>query len=134
MSAEPNRENDTRPATGIKFLLGFRYAFWGIGFLWRDQLNIRVHAAATVLVVVAGVVLQVSRIDWIALVLAVGLVWTAEALNTAIEHLADAVHPQKHPLVGKAKDVGAGGVLLAAIAAFVVALLVYVPYLWQWLS
>jgi diacylglycerol kinase len=133
MSVEPNRENDQRPSTWIKFLLGFRYAFWGIASLWRDQLNIRVHAVATVLVIVVGLILDVSRIDWIALVLAAGLVWTAEALNTAIEHLADAVHPDNHPLVGKAKDVGAAAVLLAAIAAFIVALLVYIPYLCDWL-
>jgi diacylglycerol kinase (ATP) len=127
-----DRDPSTKPPTGIKFLLGFRYAFWGIGHLWLEQLNIRVHAAATILVIAAGVVLRVERYDWIALVLAIGLVWTAEALNTAIEHLSDAACPDPHPLVGKAKDVGAGAVLLAAIAALVVALLVYVPYLIQW--
>lgn len=129
-----NESDSTKPSTstGIKFLLGFRYAFWGLAHLWREQLNVKVHATATILVIGLGFFLQVSRLDWLALILAIGLVLTAEALNTAIEHLADAVTTEQHPLIGKAKDVGAGAVLLAAITAALVAVLVYVPYLREW--
>jgi diacylglycerol kinase (ATP) len=57
------------------------------------------------------------------------LVWLGEALNTAVELLADAVSPTPHPLIGRAKDVAAGGVLLAAGAAVVIGLMVFIPYL-----
>lgn len=112
-----------------KFLRGFYHAFAGLGHLWKEQLNIKVHFAATILVIALGLFLSVDRRDWIALVICVGMVWTAEALNTALELLADVASPEFHPLVGKAKDIGAGAVLLSAIASAVVALLVFVPYL-----
>jgi diacylglycerol kinase (ATP) len=68
---------------------------------------------------------------WCALVLAIMAVWTAEALNTALEFLADAATPQMHPLVKKAKDVAAGAVLLSAIGAAIVGVLVFWPHLLQ---
>ena len=96
--------------------------------LVRDP-NSRIHAAATILVIVAGVLLDVSRIEWCLLVFAIASVWTAEALNTAVELLGDAVSPEPHPLIGRAKDVAAGGVLLAALGAALVGLLVFGPAL-----
>jgi len=93
------------------------YAGAGIGELVRTQAHARIHLAATAGVVAAGVWLRVSAQDWCWLILAMGAVWVAEALNTAVELLADAACPEFHPLVGRAKDVAAGAVLLAALAA-----------------
>ena len=89
----------------------------------------RIHALATVLAVVAGAVAKLTPIEWCALVFAIALVWVAEGLNTAIEKLADAVMPHRHDLVGKAKDVAAAAVLIAALAALAVGAVLFVPRL-----
>ncbi|HEY9035218.1 MAG TPA: diacylglycerol kinase family protein [Pseudomonadales bacterium] len=91
--------------------------------------NCRVHAVATVLVVMAGVVVGVHRLEWMLLIAAIGLVWMAEAFNTALERLADAVSPAPHPLIGEAKDIAAAAVLLAAVTALCLGGWVFVPYL-----
>jgi len=109
-------------------LESFRYAARGIVVL-SGQHNARIHASAVIAVIAAGAAFQVSRLDWLALVLAIGLVLTAEALNTGLELLADAAVPERHPLVEKAKDVAAGAVLLSAVTAVAVAALVFGPKL-----
>ncbi len=106
----------------------FGHALRGIGFLLREP-HAQVHALATGFVVVLGVVLKLSREDWQSLVLVLALVWLAEGLNTALEHLCDAAVPEQHPLIGKAKDVAAGAVLLTAIFAVVMAVRIFSPYL-----
>ncbi len=112
----------------------FAHAFRGLAVLFGTQRNARIHAAALVLVVVAGVALRISAGEWCAVGLAAGLVLAAEALNTALEFLADAVHPGRDPLVGKAKDLAAGGVLLAAIAAAAVGAIVFAPKVLTWIA
>lgn len=94
-----------------------------------SQHNAWIHAAATVVVGVGGVVLGLSWAEWCWIVLAVVAVWTAEALNTAFEFLTDVASPNFHPIAGKAKDVAAGAVLLAAMGAVIIGLLVFGPKL-----
>jgi diacylglycerol kinase (ATP) len=110
-------------------LQSFRYAGRGILLTLRSQHNAWIHAAATVMVLAGGLTLGLSRLEWCAVVLACAAVWTAEALNTALELLADATTQEMHPRVGQAKDAAAGAVLLAAIGAAVVGLLVFGPHL-----
>ncbi len=95
----------------------------------RDQHNAWIHALATVIVVTGGFVFGIARLEWVALVFAITLVWIAEALNTALEYLCDVASPDFHPLVKKSKDVAAGGVLLAAVGAATVGLIIFVPHL-----
>lgn len=108
-------------------LKSFGYAFRGIGTMLRSQQNAWIHAVATVVVILAGFVFGLSRIEWCLIVLAIVSVWTAEALNTAFEFLCDVASPEYHPLVEKAKDVAAGAVLVCAVGAAVIGLLVFVP-------
>jgi diacylglycerol kinase len=112
----------------------FRHAFRGVATLLRTQHNAWLHFAATVAVVVFGLFLGISRLDWIAVVLAIGLVWSAEALNTAIEFLANEVSLERRELIGHAKDLGAAGVLAASISAFLTGLFVFVPYIRVYLT
>ena len=70
------------------------------------------------------------RLEWCAIVAAIGLVWTAEGLNTALEALTDLVSPGEHPLAGRAKDMAAGAVLCAAIAAAIIGAIIFLPKLW----
>ncbi len=107
----------------------FRYAASGILFLFRTQVHAWVHLLATMLVLVAGYVFQVSSTEWCLLSLAIGLVWTAETINTSIEAVVDLASPDRHQLAGRAKDVAAGAVLLASVSAAVVGVVVFGPHL-----
>ena len=112
-----------------KFLTGFKFAASGLVYLFRTQLNAKVHLAIAAAVVVAGFLFGISQLEWCLIVLCIATVLAAEAINTAIESLADALHPDKHPLVGTAKDVAAGAVLICAIGAFIVGAIIFLPYL-----
>lgn len=107
----------------------FRAAIAGIVFLVRTQRHARWHLLATVLVTALGAILSVTRGEWLALILAMALVWVAEALNTAIEQVGDAVTEDPHPRIGHAKDLAAGAVLLAVIFAVTVGVCVFLPRL-----
>jgi diacylglycerol kinase (ATP) len=107
----------------------FRHALHGIRVTLSTQHNAWIHAVATMAAVVAGFALGIRRVEWLAIVLAIIAVWTAEALNTAFESLCDVASPEFHPLVERAKDVAAGAVLISAIGAVVVGLLVFGPRL-----
>lgn len=118
-----------RPFQFTGRIRSFAYAFAGIATMLRSQHNAWIHAAATVAVCALGLILGLSTAEWCWIVLAIMSVWTAEALNTAFEFLADAASPEFHPLVKHAKDVAAGAVLIAAIGAVVIAVLVFAPHL-----
>jgi len=124
----PPVENANARANSVplRAVATFRYALRGIGFLFR-ALNVWVLAAATLLTIGAGLYFSISALEWCAVILAIALVWTAEGLNTALEQLTDLVSPQFHPLAGRAKDIAAGAVLLAALGAFCVGLVVFLP-------
>ncbi len=107
----------------------FRYAARGVVALLRSQHNAWIHAVASVAVVGLGFFVGLSRVEWCLVVLAMVAVWSAEAVNTAIEALCDVASPDLHPLVERTKDVAAGAVLLAAVGAVVVGLLVFGPHL-----
>ena len=104
-----------------------KFALRGIRTMVASQHNAWIHAAATVAVVAAGLIVRLPTSSWAWIVLAIGSVWTAEALNTAFEFLTDVASPDFHPLAEKAKDVAAGAVLLAAIGAVVIGGLVFWP-------
>jgi len=110
-------------------LRSFGHAFRGLKVLLQTQPNARIHAAATILVLAAGALLRISPVEWALIAIAIAGVWTAEAFNTAIEFLVDLVSPAPHPLAGKAKDVAAGAVLIAAIGSAVIGGFVFGPYL-----
>ena len=106
----------------------FGFALQGIRYLVISQTHARLHLLATISVVAAGAGFGVSRLEWCALILATGGVWTAEAINTSIEALVDLVHPTWDRRAGTVKDLAAGAVLLAAFAAAAIGALVFYPY------
>jgi diacylglycerol kinase len=110
-------------------LKSFAHALRGMVYLVRTQPNARVHLLATVGVCMAGAYVGLSRDEWLWVSVAIVLVWGAEAFNTALEDLADALHPAQHPGIGRAKDVAAGAVLIAALGAAVIGVLIFAPHL-----
>ncbi len=112
----------------------FGHALRGVAAALRSEVHLRFHAAATAAVLTLGFSLRISRLEWALVALAVAGVWTAELFNTALEALTDLVSPDYHPLAGRAKDVAAGAVLLAALGALAVGGLVFGPRLWALLG
>lgn len=94
-----------------------------------SQQNAWIHVFATVSVIVAGMWCGLTIAEWCWVVLAITLVWAAEALNTALEFLTDLASPDFHPLAAKAKDIAAGGVLVTAMGSVVIGILIFGPYL-----
>ncbi|PYJ57129.1 MAG: diacylglycerol kinase [Verrucomicrobia bacterium] len=120
--------SETKPFQFSGRIRSFRDAIAGVLRMIQCQHNAWIHAAATLVVLAAAFVLRISAADWCWIILAISIVWTAEALNTAFEFLADAASPDFHPLARDAKDVAAGAVLLTATAAVVIGSIVFWPY------
>jgi diacylglycerol kinase (ATP) len=108
-------------------LRSFSYALRGCCTLVREEHNARIHATATLCVLALGAYLGLAPLEWAVIGLAVTAVWTAEAMNAAIERLADATNTEPHPLLGAAKDLAAAGVLASAVGAALVGVLVLGP-------
>lgn len=108
----------------------FGHAFRGWGHVLKTQQNAWIHSLIASLVIVLGVWLRISTVEWAILVITIAMVFTAEFINTSIEAVVDLASPAHHPLAKVGKDVGAGAVLVAALAAIVVGLLILGPPLW----
>ena len=118
-----------RPFQFTGRIRSFKFALVGLWTMLKSQHNAWIHLCLTVGVVAAGFLLDVSAAEWCALILAMMAVWTAEALNTAFEFLADAASPDFHPLVKRAKDVAAGAVLFSAVGSVAIGILVLGPHI-----
>jgi diacylglycerol kinase (ATP) len=123
------RTAESRPFQFTGRIRSFRHAIIGIIRMIHCQHNAWIHVVVTAIVLAASFLFQVSVADWCWIILAISIVWTAEALNTAFEFLADAASPEFHPLVRDAKDVAAGAVLITAIAATVIGAIIFWPHM-----
>ncbi len=103
----------------------FRYAAEGVVYALRTQVNMRIHAVVALLVIVAGLTLRISRLDWLFVCMAIAIVMVAELINTAVEAAVDLISPDIHPLAKAAKDTAAGAVLLAAVFAVIIGIFVF---------
>lgn len=103
------------------------FAIKGAHKLITTEHSIIVQSSLAVLMIIAGFVFHISRIEWMMQILAFGLVLGLESLNTAVEKIADFIHPEYHEKIGFIKDIAAGAVMFAATAAIAVGLLIYVP-------
>jgi diacylglycerol kinase len=111
-------------------LASFRYAFAGWWYMLRTQRNAWIHAVISTAVFALGLWLGLGRVEWAIIILTMGLVWTTEFVNTALEALVDLASPDLHPLAKVGKDVAAAAVLVGAATAVVVGLLILGPPLW----
>ena len=105
----------------------FSYAFQGIKTFFQTQHNAWIHTLASVIVIILGIVVNLSTSEWCWIGLAIALVFITEMLNTAIEFLTDLVSPEYHSKAKKTKDVAAGAVLLATFFAVLLALFIFIP-------
>jgi len=105
----------------------FRYAYAGLRTLWREEHNVRIHIVAGLIVLVMGFLLHISLSEWGVLTLVVAVVLLAEALNSSLENIADAISEEKNEKIQKAKDLAAAAVLISAIAAVIIGVIIFLP-------
>lgn len=118
---------DTNRFSIKRRLKSFRYAFSGLRVLVKEEHNARIHLFATVCVIVMGVLFRISCTEWVAVALAIGLVFGMEAVNSAVENICDFVCPERDARIKKIKDLAAAAVLFSAIAALAVGLFIFIP-------
>ncbi len=109
----------------------FHYAWEGLVAVIKYELSFRIELAVAAVVVAAGFFTGFGRLEWIVTVLGIAAIFTAEFMNTAVEKLADHLHPEEHPEVKAIKDISAAGVMIANIAAIIIALLLFIPRIFR---
>ena len=112
-----------------RLIKSFKYPISGLRYAYKNEQNLVFHLFMTILVVIAGVVLKVTKAEWVILALTIGLVIALELVNTAFEAVVDLVTREYHPLAKVAKDTAAAAVLVMAIAAIIVGLIIFVPHI-----
>ena len=112
-----------------KHLASYKHPIKGIWLAFRFEPNMIFHTAAAVAVVMVNILLQISKTDWLITLILIGLAWMAEIFNTAVERLADRITKEQDPLIGQAKDLASGAVLIICSFAAICALIIYLPYL-----
>lgn len=122
--------NTKEPFSIQKRLKSFAFAFDGIKTFLTLEHNARLHALSAIIVVAAGLWLNITTYEWIAVVIAIAMVVVAEMINTALEQLTDMVSPEYNEKAKKVKDIAAGAVLLAVFAAATIGVFVFVKYLY----
>lgn len=111
-------------------IAAFGHAFRGWWYVLKTQHNAWIHLVFATLVILVGLWVGLNPFDWAVIVLTIAMVFTAEFINTAIEAVVDLASPVHHPLAKVGKDVGAGAVLVAALAGIVIGFLIIGPPLW----
>ena len=121
--------NDYKPFHFGRFAKSFKHALDGVIFLLTNEQNARVHLIATIIVGILAYIFEVTRLEAAILFMAVILVFAIEIINTAVEKIFDLLHPEDHAIIRGVKDAMAGAVLIAAVIAFVCAVLIFLPYI-----
>ena len=127
--ASPARDLEAPARPLRRIVRSFRFAFAGLHVLVRTQPNTWVHIALAAVALALSFLLALSPAEIALVILTIGLVLTAEAVNTAVESVCDLVSPGYHPLVKRAKDLSAAAVLISAAAALGVAAALFLPRL-----
>lgn len=110
-----------------KLIYSFKYALEGIITGLKKEQNMKIHFIIMILVIIAGIILKISKIEWIICIILFGIVISAEMFNTAIEQTVDIAMPEKNEKAKIAKDVSAGAVLIVAISSAIIGLIIFIP-------
>lgn len=120
----------------MKIIDSFKYAFIGLQHSLQER-NVRFHLLATIAVIILGIFFSITNLEWVLLLLCIGLVLAVELLNTALEEICDVItslNKDAYPKMGKPKDIGAGAVLVSAIIAAILGSIIFVPYIVSFFS
>lgn len=113
----------------MRFIHSLRYALRGLAVLLRKEKNFRTQSVIACIVIAAGFTLDISRTDWVVVLICIAVVLSLEGMNTAIERILDKMYPDHDPEIGKIKDIAAGAVLLSAAISAVIGMIVFWKYL-----
>lgn len=111
------------------FLQALKYALNGVKYVYGTQRNIIFQSIFAILAILCGLFLKITTIEWLAIILTIFFVVTAEFINTAIETTVDLCTEEKNEKAKNAKDVAAGAVLLTSINAVIIGLIIFMPYI-----
>lgn len=112
-----------------ELLLSFKYAITGIVNTIKSERNMKIHIFMMILVIIFGIILKLSVLEWIICIILFSLVIAGELFNTAIENVVDIIMPQKNDKAKIAKDAAAGAVLVLSIGSAIIGLIIFVPKL-----
>ena len=110
-----------------KRIKSFGYAFAGLKLAFREEHNMWIHGVAAVCVIIAGALLGLSLVEWMAVAIVIGMVISAEVVNSALERTADFIKAERDDRKRDIKDLGAGAVLVCAVSAAVVGVIIFLP-------
>ena len=120
--------DERKKQKGIKkFLNSFTYPIKGLKYAYRNEQNLAFDVGMALIVLILGFILRISKIEWLILVITVGLVLSFELINTAIEAVVDLVTQEYHPLAKVAKDTSAAAVFVFAVVSVIVGLIIFLP-------
>lgn len=126
--------NDKNTKKNKNFITSVEFAYTGIKTVFKEERNMRKHVVFGLLALIAGIIFQLSRMEWLWLLAAVFLVWLVEIINTIFENIVDMFTDfHFHPIGKKVKDMAAGAVLLTALFAIVVGMILFLPKLYLWI-
>ncbi len=111
----------------LKRLKSFKYAFSGLVVLIKEEHNSRIHLVAALMAICLGLIFKISLTEWVAITFSIGLVFSLELINSAIENLSDFVTQDESVFIKKTKDLAAGGVLVGAVTALIVGAIIFIP-------
>ena len=124
-----NTESKNKNNSLVYQLTTFKYAWQGLRYFFDAELKATIHLIAAILAIGLGLFLKISAIEWMMIAIAIGIVFIAEIVNTAIELLVDMIRPEQNKVAGVTKDLAASAVLVASVTAFAIGLIVYLPKL-----
>ena len=113
----------------ITLIQSFKYAFEGIFRFLMKERNFRIHVLITFLVIIAGFIFRIERIEWVVILLLVAIVLISEAINSCIERICDFISPGLDKRIKAIKDISAGVVLIGAIISIIVGCIIFLPYI-----
>lgn len=119
--------NSGSSAKKHRLIKSFSFAFTGIRSVIMHERNMKIHLVISIIVILTGIWLSLSKLEWLFIILAIGGMLSLEMINTAIERVVDLVTNQYHPLAKDAKDIAAGAVLLYAIMSVIIGLIIFLP-------
>lgn len=108
-------------------LRSFVYAFNGIKYTLFTQQNFRIQVTLAIVAILLGFLLKISLIEWLAIIIVIGMVLGAEIFNSSIEELTNLISPEKNKIAGIVKDISAGAVLILAISALIIGTIIFLP-------
>lgn len=113
--------------------VGFSHALAGIIAVYQSEMNFRFHLLVTCIVTISGWIVQLAPLEWVAIMIVIGMVLISELINTSIEKLIDYVKPEIHPQARFIKDAAAGAVFISSIIAVVIGLIIFLPKIFNFL-